>query len=746
MIEGPVTVFVNNSGLDKSYAIVDYAGYKVFKTSRTFDYVKDTSVPVVTVKSANHDKVVLGFSKPVKGTNIKLYHTVINDESREATATETDYTDEITFTYDKKTKDGLRSGSVKLFLVNSDEDDDYKLVDAYGIKVPDQTLICEIALDENSLVFTSGSVENNVSIELTFSEELDKDTAENKDNYRLKRVRDNKEISFSIKIDPDKAEKVTLLPDSKLEDNTGYEVLILDAQDIYGNKISRYYTFNFTTLDLGYPVVINDPRINPHCFAKPQKGEITIVFSEPMNEAQMLDKGNYMVSLNGDNNSYKALGNDDSVRKVDDRTVRIYCRELENKNDPTIRPYVKIAPIMDLAGNRLNNSINAYTVESIGGLDPAVVTVKSAKEDKVVLGFSKPVKGSHIKLYFDYGNESYVSDVSKSDYTNEITFRFSRLLPVGNLKLFLVNSQAEDEKLVDIDYIYVPDQSLVCEVEETPNPTPTPTRNPSTHTKTPTRTPTNPPTTPPTTPPTNPPTNPPTTPPTATATPVVDQTCPELVTDPENIQYCCTVPEEGFIYIVFSEAMNEDQMLDKENYQVSIDEGENYITLGDDAITKVNESTVRIYFEDIKDKNIEFGVIIAPWVKIAPITDLAGNKLYGTDEPYVLEGIEPEYVCINEAYLIASNKIKIIFNKEMETVELSDILIQLTTQDLVYATGCESNTVNSLGQTEVVLELPIDEEGGAGEPIYIYTAENTSSASKWGSKLVPGDSRSILKD
>lgn len=153
MIEGPVTVFVNNSGLDKSYAIVDYAGYKVFKTSRTFDYVKDTSVPVVTVKSANHDKVVLGFSKPVKGTNIKLYHTVINDESREATATETDYTDEITFIYDKKTKDGLPSGSVKLFLVNSDEDDDYMLVDTYGIKVPDQTLICEIELDESTLVF-----------------------------------------------------------------------------------------------------------------------------------------------------------------------------------------------------------------------------------------------------------------------------------------------------------------------------------------------------------------------------------------------------------------------------------------------------------------------------------------------------------------------------------------------------------------------------------------------------------------
>lgn len=182
--------------------------------------------------------------------------------------------------------------------------------------------------------------------------------------------------------------------------------------------------------------------------------------------------------------------------------------------------------------------------------------------------------------------------------------------------------------------------------------------------------------------------------------------------------------------------MNEAQMIDKENYMVSIDNGNNYKALGNyDSVKRVDDRTVKIYVKELDDKNDS---TIRPYVKIAPITDLAGNKLYNIDGHYIVEGIGPEHVNIIGAYLIASNKILITFNKEMERVELSDIEIRLITQDTVYATGCESNTVNSLGQTEVVLELPSDEEGNGGTPFYIYTAENTSSVSKWGSKLTPG--------
>ncbi|GEM_PF-675014 len=831
LVDGPVFVTVNNNGLDYKYCIADYAGYKVFKCDVSFDYVRDTSVPVATVKSASEDKVVLHFSKPVKGTNIKLYHTEKNSISREAIATETEYKDEITFTYDD-TKMKLQEGTNTLYLVNSDIDD-YKLVDAYGIKVPDQTLTCDVVIDKTPPSCSHFSYEDGI-IKLQFNEKIDIKTAEDTENYEVKKVKDNTVIPFSIEIDPGFEKLVTLKVDSKLiEDNTEYQVTIKKVQDIRGNKNEVPIIHTFTTGDNKLPEVINDPNIYPHCFAKAQNGEITIVYSETMNEVQMLDKDNYMVSIDK-GNSYKALGDADSITKVDERTVRIYIKELDNRNDPTIKPYVKIAPIVDLSGKRLYGKLDVHIVESIVGLEPAVVTVKSAKEDKVVLGFSKPVKGSHIKLY--YNNESYVAEVSKTDFTYELTFRFNRALPAGKLKLFLVNSETEDEKLIDRDGIYVPDQSLTCEVEEIP--TPSPTRKPSTPTKTPTpaKTPTKTPTHTPTYTITYTPTY--TYAPTDTDVPVVEQIIlnrnegitinfnerldeetatnpdnyvvkkasdlqgenislsvridssgktvelefdtlledlteyqlvikeykdvygnrnatdyiypfstldyinpiyPEVVTDPENVQYCSTVPEEGFIYIVFSEAMNEEQKLDKENYQVSIDAGNTFIALGDDdTITEVNEWTVQIYFKEFKGTGID------PWVKIAPITDLAGNKLYDSDEHYIVEGIGPEHVNIIGAYLIDSNKILITFNKEMESVELSDIEIRLTTQESVYATVCESNTVNSLGQTEVVLELPTDGEGNGGIPIYIYTAENTSSVSKWGSKLMSGISWNII--
>jgi hypothetical protein len=140
LIEGPITVTVNDAGLDKEYAIADYAGYKVFKGDFKFDYVKDTSVSVVTVKSAKANKVVLSFSKPVKGSNIRLYYGKNYDESKKAKeVTVTRYVDEITFTFNTS----LPSGPGLLYLVNS-QDKNEGIKDSYGIKVPDQPISCYI--------------------------------------------------------------------------------------------------------------------------------------------------------------------------------------------------------------------------------------------------------------------------------------------------------------------------------------------------------------------------------------------------------------------------------------------------------------------------------------------------------------------------------------------------------------------------------------------------------------------------
>jgi hypothetical protein len=570
LVEGPVTVTVNKEGINSSNAIVDYAGYAVFKDSKTFDYVKDTSVAVVTVKSARANKVVLSFSKPVKGSKIRLYHTVKNATNYKAEATKTDYVDEITFTFDTL----FQSGMLKLFLVNSEAADE-NLVDSFGIKVPGQTLSCVV------------------------------------------------------------------------------------KEDVL----------------------------------------------------------------------------------------------------------------------------------------PPEVTVKSAKDNVVVLNFSKPVKGSYIRLYHSVkNNESYMAEFTKTDYTDTITFIFSRSLPIGKLKLFLVNSETEGEGLTDRDGVYVPDQSLTCDVEEAhfPRVAPAPAapvapivnqcivnRNESIkitfNKQLDTETATNP------------------------DSYVVKKASdseeiplsasiddsmksvelkfdtkledfteyqllikkykdisgnsntsdykynfttseyvpPEIIDDPESDQFCSTIPEKGTIIIIYSEAMNEVQMLDEENYQVSLDYGETYVALGDDSITKVDDRTVQIYFKELEGSDIK------PNVKIAPITDLAGNRLYDSNEPYIVEDIQPERVYIEEAQLIAKNKIKVAFNKKMasESIIPSDFIIDSTTPGAISVIACEPTTVSYDGKTEVVLilneDLATDAKDESEYEVSLATVNEPSSESEWGSKLRP---------
>jgi hypothetical protein len=221
----------------------------------------------------------------------------------------------------------------------------------------------------------------------------------------------------------------------------------------------------------------------------------------------------------------------------------------------------------------------------------------------------------------------------------------------------------------------------------------------------------------------------------------LDYTNPEVIYDPEIDERCFAISEKGRIFIIYSEAMNEAQMLDKGNYQVSIDGSDTYKNLGDDdTITKVNDRKVQIYVKELEDKNDS---TITPYVKIAPIMDLAGNRLYGSVDSYTVEGIEPENVIIEDAQLIAMDKIKLVFNMKMASVDYKDIELttytETTTSSSIKILSCEPATVNSDGKTEVVLildkDLSTDGRDEAGNEIFITTIDAPSSEAESGSKL-----------
>ena len=385
LIDGPITVIVNNAGLVEDYAIRDYAGHKVFKSDHTFNYVINTSVAVVTVKSARGNKVVLKFSKPVKGKNIKLYHTVKNAEAYKAEATTEGYVDEITFTFDKF----FPKGEVKLYLVNSKVEGE-KIIDRFGIKVPDQAMYGEVEMDDIAPVVMSCEIDRDESIKIKFDEELDKKVAIKPDSYEVKRVSDGKEIPFTAVLDDrDSMNSVELKFNPKLEDYTEYQLSIKHYQDIYGNANTSAYEYTFTTGDNKAPEVNDKEESDERCYAEVEKGMIFIIYSEAMNEEQMLNPEYYRVSIDGGAN-YNALGKDDTITKVNDRKVQIYVKDLEGKKDSNIN--VKIAPIMDLANKRLYGGILPYIVKIIDSDNVYIEEAQLIAKNKIKVVFNKEME------------------------------------------------------------------------------------------------------------------------------------------------------------------------------------------------------------------------------------------------------------------------------------------------------------------------------------------------------------------
>ncbi len=391
LLEGPVVVTVNDAGVTATGAIRDYAEYSVFKSNTTFNYVKDTSVPVVTVSEAKPTSVKLSFSKPVKGADIKLYHSVKNAAAYLSTATTSDkYVDSITFTYADASR--VPAGNVNLFLVNSDAQDSYKLVDGYGVKVPDQTLTAQVVVDVTAPTLSKGDFTTNVNALLTFDEDLDVTQAENEDNYTFKSVANNETVDFTASYNATDY-TVTLAANSNLDDNTEYQVVVKKAVDKSGNETTQDIVYTFTTKDNTAPD-IKDAQYDAddvQCYAVNAEGKIYITFTEPMNEAQMLDLTNYMVDIknkDADDNfiGLVALDGDvDKVTKISDRKILI---DLDATIAADVTPDVKVAPIMDLAGKRIKNSVDARMVSNIGAEVVKVASAKLVAINKVKITFN----------------------------------------------------------------------------------------------------------------------------------------------------------------------------------------------------------------------------------------------------------------------------------------------------------------------------------------------------------------------
>ncbi len=207
-------------------------------------------------------------------------------------------------------------------------------------------------------------------------------------NFEIKAVNDNYNILFTPVFDSvDKS--VTLHISTILLDNTKHMVIIKNAKDANGNRIDTDITFTFTTGDNTAPFV------NKYdCFTVKEHGKIIINFSEPMNEAQMLDKSNYMVATTS-GAICVPLGTDDTVTKISSKSVLIDMSTTVDK------PNVMISPITDLSGKTLFASTEKVNLNAISEDRLLIKSAELIAKNKIKVTFnSKLAAYSNVDIFF----------------------------------------------------------------------------------------------------------------------------------------------------------------------------------------------------------------------------------------------------------------------------------------------------------------------------------------------------------
>lgn len=193
--------------------------------------------------------------------------------------------------------------------------------------------------------------------------------------YEIKQVNSDNNIRFTSEFDSEN-KSVTLSIKTILLDNTKHMVIIKNAKDANGNKIDSDVVFTFMSGDNTPPFIkTND------CFTVNQYGKIIIYFSEPMNEAQMLDKSSYMVATTS-GAIYAPLGTNDTVTKLSNKSILIDMSETVDK------PNVMISPITDLSGKTLNSSSDNFCLQSVPEERVLIKSANLITKNKVKLTFN----------------------------------------------------------------------------------------------------------------------------------------------------------------------------------------------------------------------------------------------------------------------------------------------------------------------------------------------------------------------
>ncbi|MBE6044336.1 MAG: hypothetical protein E7216_08905 [Clostridium thermopalmarium] len=225
----------------------DYAGYSLKKASfNTKVNVNKEALEIVGYEKAKEREITLIFNKDIRFADYEDDYDIAEGDN-----VDSKFFDNFYHTTSKNKAERVKIDGNKLTLYFSSDNQlpetAYVYVDADVLEdlwnKENDDLFIKVTINKDNVKPEIKKVEqaddSNRIIEITFSEELDKDTAEDKDNYTIK-DKDGKEVRISGKpVLDDKEKKVTITLSKDLEDGEEYSVTVEDVEDKAGNKIAK---------------------------------------------------------------------------------------------------------------------------------------------------------------------------------------------------------------------------------------------------------------------------------------------------------------------------------------------------------------------------------------------------------------------------------------------------------------------------------------------------------------------------
>ena len=366
---GEHTLTINaNGGAD---VIKDFAGFSLVKVPVKFTYNADNVAPTATIE-AKQNQVKVIFSKPIdtnKRGNMSVYHTY-NKNSSYALSLDS-WSDSKTAVYKVVGNQYLPIGTATVY-VNSNDDPNF-LVDNWGNKFASTSFQVSITADTTKPTVTKVEAKSSNSIDVTFSEEVNKVLAESAGNYTIKDSGgDSVAVLSSIK---QGNTNVFRLSTATLNGGS-YTITIKGIKDTsIGANEMESFTTTLAVSDLVKPTVTATGAYST------DKKKVVISFSEAMATTgtySVLEKANYII------NGTTAL-TDDSFKNA---TISLNpggkAVTISFENSVATLTSVTVARVADLAGNV---TAGFSTVVSLTGDD--VKAANFATDKMKVLGTNK---------------------------------------------------------------------------------------------------------------------------------------------------------------------------------------------------------------------------------------------------------------------------------------------------------------------------------------------------------------------